>query len=212
MRYKYLLFDFDGTLAYSDEALYATVNDTLASHGHNPITRDEFEGYVGKKMRELYSKHAGGNEQIAESMKMTHLIAQKSHLHKYSLFPKVKSVLKELKDKGHKLALVTTANKIKINELLNTMKIRDLFSCCVMADDVKNVKPNREPFDKALFCLGALAKESIMIGDTDADVEGAKNAGLDSVGVTYSTFGKKIKEYNPTYTIDSFEELLVIIR
>lgn len=211
MKYKCLLFDFDGTLAHSDDALYNTFNDTLEVHGHNKITRDEFRGFAGKKMRELYSHYSDHDEALAEKMRRTHLVVQKKHLHKYVLFPNVIETLKTLKHGGYRLGMVTTANKIKMTELMNILDLSSYFEICVTPEDVRYIKPHRDPFDKALMLLNCKPSETLMIGDTDADIEGARSVGIDSVAVTYSTFGDKVKEYNPTYTIDSIGELLKIV-
>jgi len=211
MKYKCILFDFDGTLAHSDDALFCTFNETLGIHGHDPITKKEFTGFAGKKMRELYSHYSDSNEVLAEEMRSTHLIVQKKHLHRYILFPKVIETLAALKEKGFILGMVTTANKIKMNELMRLLGLSDYFKVYITPDDVKNIKPHRDPFDKALSLLNCSPSETLMVGDTDADIEGAKHAGIDSVAVTYSTFGVKVKEYNPTYTIDKIEDLLKIV-
>ncbi|MFO0704238.1 MAG: HAD family hydrolase [Patescibacteria group bacterium] len=211
MKYSCILFDFDGTLAHSDDALFATINDTLKTHGHGPINKEVFNGYIGKKMRSLYKQYANGDDEKATEMRRTHVEVQKKHLHKYYLYPHVKEVLDILKSKNIILGVVTTANKIKMNELIQVMNIRHYFDVFVTAEDVTNVKPHKEPFEKALSTLGKKPEETLMVGDTDADVEGAKASGIDVVGVTYSTVGQAIKNHNPTYTIDSFDELLKII-
>ena len=211
MKYKCILFDFDGTLAHSDDALFCTFNETLGIHGHEPISRKEFSGFAGKKMRELYSHYSDSNETLAQEMRSTHLIFQKKHLHRYILFPKTVETLAELKKKGLILGMVTTANKIKMNELMKLLGLSGYFRVCITPDDVKNIKPHRDPFDKALSLLNFSPSETLMVGDTDADIEGARCAGIDSVAVTYSTFGMRVKEYNPTYTIDKIEELLEIV-
>jgi pyrophosphatase PpaX len=51
-----------------------------------------------------------------------------------------------------------------------------------------------------------------MVGDTEADIAGARNAGIKSVGVTYSSIGKDIKKFEPTFTIDHFSELLALLK
>ncbi len=210
MKYKCVLFDFDGTLANSDLALLDTINDTLAFHGHTPLTSDSYKEFAGKKMKELYVKY-GGNPEKARKLRETHISVQKKHLHKYQLFPNVVETLRMLKLKGVKLGIVTTANKKKMLELCETLKMNEFFEVLVSAEDVTNVKPHKEPFEKALKALSAKPDESLMVGDTDADIEGAKRYKIDVVGVTYSTLGEKIKELKPTYVINNFEELVPII-
>lgn len=210
MKYKCVLFDFDGTLANSDPALFDTINDTLAIHGHEALNIDTYKQYAGKKMKELYIRY-GGDAENAKTMKETHIRVQRKHLHKYKLFPNVSETLKRLKSKGIKLGIVTTANKNKMIELSEILDMREYFDILIAAEDVTNVKPHKEPFQKALEALSAKPEETLMVGDTDADIEGAKGYNIDVVGVTYSTLGERIRQFKPTYVINNFEELVPII-
>ncbi len=211
MKYKCILFDFDGTLAHSDDALFSTFNDTLSIHGHAPLSRDTFKQYVGKKMRYLYKDYSQGSEKYTDEMNDTHLRIQSKHFYKYKLFPKVIETLENLKVQGYTLGIVTTANKQKMDELSSTLGLAPFFSVCVTPDDVVNIKPHKEPFEKALSILGFMPSDTLMVGDSDADIEGARAARIDSVGVTYSTIGERMKDFQPTYIIGVFDELLQIV-
>ena len=208
MRYKYIFFDLDGTLIDSYEAALATVLDTLKAHNLPLIPEDErTHGF-----KHVYKKHA----HIVDPKKLreTHLEMQKNHFHKNTLFPQVKETLTFLKNKGVPLALVTTGNKPKVQHLLNVLAIENLFDVVVTESDVQNLKPHSEPFEKASQLLGITLdqkKEILMVGDTEVDILGAQNFGIDVVAVTYSVYGLKVKDYNPTYMIDLFQDLLPII-
>jgi pyrophosphatase PpaX len=208
MKYKYIFFDLDGTLIDSYAALFATVLDTLQEHNLPLIP--ENEGMIG--LKNVYKKHA----HIVDPKKLreTHLEMQKNHFHKNTLFPQVKATLTFLKNKGIPLALVTTGNKPKVQHLLNVLAIDNLFDVVVTESDVQNLKPHTEPFEKASQLLGITQdrkNEILMVGDTEVDILGAQNFGIDVVAVTYSVYGQKVKDYKPTYMIDRFQDLLPII-
>jgi pyrophosphatase PpaX len=208
MKYKYIFFDLDGTLIDSYEAALATVLDTLKAHNLPLIPEDERT----KGLKNVYKKHA----HIVDPKKLrkTHLEMQKNHFHKNTFYPYVNKTLATLKNKRIPLALVTTGNKPKVQHLLNVLEIEHLFDAVVTESDVQNLKPHPEPFEKASKLLGLgedKKNEILMVGDTEVDILGARNFGVDVVAVTYSTYGQAVKDHNPTFTIDRFDQLLPII-
>lgn len=208
MRYQYIFFDLDGTLIDSYEAALATVLDTLKAHNLPLIPEDErTHGF-----KNVYKKHAHIVD--PQKLRQTHLEMQKNHFHKNTLYPRVKETLATLHNKKLPLALVTTGNTLKVQHLLKALEIGVFFDAVVTESDVQNLKPHSEPFAKASQLLGLRADQKsqvLMVGDTEVDILGAQNYGIDVVAVTYSVYGKKVGDYNPTYVIDQFEELLPII-
>lgn len=208
MKYKYILFDMDGTLIDSHAAVLATMTDTLEAHNLPPIPEDERT--LG--IKNVYQQHAHVTD--PEELRKTHLKMQQKYFHKNTLFPKVKETLAILKSKSVPMALVTTGNLAKVTHLLKQLELGSFFDVVVTESDVENLKPHPEPFRKAAMLLGlsdADKKDMLMVGDTAADIQGAQNYGIDSVAVTHSAFGSSTKDLNPTHIIDHIDELLSII-
>lgn len=207
MKYTTALFDFDGTLAHSDDALFHTFNETLDTHGFPTISRVEFNGYVGKSFLEIYAKRASSSDHV-KKMRETHVSVQSKHFDKYRLFPHVLETLETLRAHHITMAIVTTANKPKILHLLKSMGIESYFAAVITAQDVQHVKPHPEPFTIALASIQKKPTETLMVGDSDADIEGAKASGIAVAAVTYSTFGEKVRDYHPDYVINDMIELI----
>lgn len=208
MKYKYIFFDFDGTLADSYDALLTTVNETLISHDIQPLTNVA----PGTRLHHVYKKHSGVVDPAI--LKETHLRVQSRHFHKYKLFPGVKETLYLLKEKGCVLALITNANTLKIKGLLELLHLHNLFASVMTEGDVENPKPHTESFEKTFRVLGLTDKDktyTLMVGDTEADIVGATSFGIDSAGVTYNTFGEDLTVWKPTYLLSHFEELVNIV-
>ena len=208
MRYKYIFFDLDGTLIDSYAALFATVLDTLQEHNLPLIP--ENEGMIA--LKNVYKKHAHIVD--PKILRSTHIKFQKNHFHKNTLFPQVIETLAVLKDKGYSLSLVTTGNKPKVEYLLKSLDMGTFFDVVTTESDVTNLKPHTEPFERTAKLLGILPimkNQILMVGDTEVDILGAQNFGIDVVAVTYSVYGQKVKDYNPTYMIDQFQDLLPIV-
>lgn len=205
MRYKYFLFDLDGTLVDSYHPLVATINDTLIEHGLPLLSQHDLQLGLDR----IYKKRA----HLADPIKLreTHLKLQHNHLHKAVIYPNVLATLQRLHDLGAQMAVVTTCNINKANLLLDTHGLRRFFKVVVTEADVVNLKPHREPFEKATKALGAKDRqEVVMVGDGLPDIEGARGFGIDVAAVAYSAFGVDVRKLDPTYILDGFEQLLSV--
>jgi pyrophosphatase PpaX len=77
---------------------------------------------------------------------------------------------------------------------------------------VKNAKPDPEGIFLALKELNGRPEETVMVGDSHYDIEAAKNAGVSSVGVSWSWKGRSyLEEFHPDHLIDDMRELLPIV-
>ncbi|MEI7652669.1 MAG: HAD-IA family hydrolase [bacterium] len=211
MKYSTILFDFDGTLAHSTAAIMDAIRESLTYHGLDFEKHKEiFKDGIGKPMIEIYIKYFGAKK--AKEIRKTHIEIQHKHFHKYILLDGAMETLKILKAQGISTAIVTSANRPKMEALVADLKLKDYISYLVTLEDVKEAKPHPEGILKAMRELDAQPSSTLMVGDSEADIRAASHAGIDSVGVTYGTLGKEINKYHPTYTIDSFTDLIKIIR
>jgi HAD superfamily hydrolase (TIGR01509 family) len=209
VRLKAIFFDFDGTLAHSEDAVHDTVNEVLGHFGYPPRTREQTTLSIGGTALQAYID-ASGDMEKASYMRAHHIKTQFKHMHKCVLFPGVLDTLHKLTP--YQKAIITSANRPKMEELLHTMQLDTVVDYLITSDDVAYPKPHVEPFEKAMKYFGVQPNECLMVGDTEADIAGARNAGIRSVGVTYSSIGKDIKKSEPTFTIDHFSELLALLK
>jgi HAD superfamily hydrolase (TIGR01509 family) len=209
-QYTTLLFDFNGTLAYSNYESSA-VNEKHAFFSLKSTTISKIHEIAGRFFVGFYKRLVGSNEEKAVRMHEYFKKNQSKRLHPYSLYPGVAQTLDACKQNRLALGIVTAANRQKVDELLHYLKLTHFFSVVITADDVKNNKPHPEPFEKAMTLLAASKEHTLMIGDTEADIIGARNAGIDSVGVAYGSIGEDILAHQPTYLIHSLPRLLDIV-
>ncbi|HMD01086.1 MAG TPA: HAD-IA family hydrolase, partial [Ferruginibacter sp.] len=124
---------------------------------------------------------------------------------KTRLFPHTFEILDYLKAKQYELHLITNGFENTQWSKLNNSGLSGYFVHVITSESSNSIKPKKEIFDYALEKAGAALDESIMIGDnTEVDIQGAINAGMDSVFVNHINAHCPL---NPTFTIYHLEEL-----
>ena len=122
-----------------------------------------------------------------------------------------KSALEKLHGK-YKLGIVSNlAIPECVDKLLEKHDLNRFFGVVVVSGAVNKRKPSPEIFEKALVKLGVSAENAVFVGDTvDADVEGAKNAGMKTIYIERRP-QKEVENARPDHTIKSLGELLAAL-
>lgn len=227
MKYKHLFFDLDHTLWDFDanakitlteiysffnlETLEVKPFDAFYKHylHHNEILWNRYhKGYINgeelkwKRMWRTLLDFKIGDEKLARdiSAKFLEILPVKK-----LLFPHTLEVLDYLAAKDYQLHMITNGfEKIQWSKL-NNSGLGGYFKNVITSETSNSLKPRKEIFDFALQQAGASLQNSIMLGDNlDADIQGAINAGMDSVFVNHIN---AVTALHPTYTINHLKEL-----
>jgi len=127
---------------------------------------------------------------------------------KKNLFPYALEILQYLSAKGYHLHLLTNGFEQVQHSKLRSSNLHNYFCEVITSEASKSLKPNKEIFDYALEKCNTCKEECIMIGDNlDADIQGAINAGIDTVFVNHLKMPAHIQ---PTYTVYHLKELETI--
>lgn len=120
----------------------------------------------------------------------------------------VVKVLKKLKQKGVKLAVLSDAPRINAHIRLVEARLDNLFDLIITYDDVKELKPSPKGFNLILKTLKVKPNECLMVGDNPPkDIEGAKKVGIKTCLTRYT----RNEEIETDYKINDIKELLKII-
>jgi len=227
MKYKHLFFDLDHTLWDFDANAKATLTDLFALFEldkrvaapfedfyrkylyHNEILWDKYHnGQITadelkwKRMWRTLLDFKIGDEKLSKDLsgKFLELLPTKK-----ILFPHTIEILEYLTAKKYQLHLITNGfEKTQWSKITNS-GLAKYFTHMITSETSNSLKPKKEIFDYAMNKAGASLKESIMIGDNlDADIQGAINAGMDSVFVNHINATAHLQ---PTYTIYHLKEL-----
>lgn len=206
---KAILFDVDGVLVDSREAVYKFRKRLFEKAGHADIDEKHIkEGFhlplkavIDKALR---SKGISDQEEIDRvyNLSFDPSIREGQDFK----FPKeLESTLKDLHSE-FKLGIITSRIRLGLDEIFEIMPIEKYFDVIISLDDVENHKPHPEPLEKALRKLGIKANEAVYIGDSDTDILAAHAAGMPSIHLS------DIKHELAHHHIKDFFEIPVAIK
>ncbi|WP_100332309.1 pyrophosphatase PpaX [Bacillus xiapuensis] len=205
-----LLFDLDGTLINTNELIISSFLHTLHHYYPNRYKREDVYPFMGPTLVETFSNI--DPERTEEMVQRYRAYNLANHDALVTQFDGVFETVRTLKENDYKLAIVSTKMRDTVIKGLKLTNLYPFFDVIVALDDVKHPKPHPEPLQKALNALGSKPEEALMIGDNYHDINGGKNAGTKTAGVSWSVKGKEfLQSFHPDYMLDSMADLLDIL-
>lgn len=214
--YKAVFFDLDGTLIDSAKDLSIAIDSMAIEIGIPAPSIDQVKSWIGNgtaKLVERTLEHASGNKPNEDELKQALNLFSQAYSESVgehsSLFPYTKELLVSLLAKNIKLACITNKPYGFTDFLLQQNFIRQFFSIVCAGDNVKHKKPDPWPLLYSANKFKIEIDECLMIGDSDNDIQAARNAGCDVLAVSYG-YNKNIdiRQSKPDIIIDSFSEIL----
>ena len=211
---KAVIFDLDGTLLDTLIDLKNAVNAALAEFGMPTRTLEEVRWFVGNGIRRLMELSVPGGEEHPQFEEVFAFFQDyyKEHCKERTApYKGVLDLMKELSERGFKLAIVSNKIDSAVKELNE-----ELFAeyTQVAIGEMPGVarKPAADMVNKALELLGVEKEHAIYVGDSDVDLMTAKNSGLECVAVTWGFRDAEfLKEHGAKILIDHPQELLELV-
>lgn len=205
-----LLFDLDGTLIDTNELIISSFLHTLEFYYPGKYMREDVIPFMGPSLMETFgSIDAQRAEEMIAKYRAYNLA---NHDRIVTIFEGVYDTIKLLKEKGYKIAIVTTKLSDVVDMGLRLTKLDEFFNVIVALDHVTKAKPDPEPVLMALEELGSSPEEAIMVGDNSHDILAGKNAGTKTAGVAWTLKGREfLASLQPDYLLDNMRDLLSIL-
>ncbi|WP_457623349.1 HAD family hydrolase [Persephonella sp.] len=208
------IFDLDGTVIDSSKDIADAVNFTLQELGYPVLPEEKIikhVGYGGKKLMEGVL-NTTDEQLIKKAVSIFRDYYFRNPAEKTTLYPYVEELLRLLKDRRKKIAIVTNKYEDISRRILESLKILNIVDFLVGGDSVEKKKPDPMPILHAVNRLSSNIEKTVMIGDSEADIQAGKGAGVFTVYVTYG-FGKEevVLKYDPDLTVNSAREILSIL-
>lgn len=205
-----ILFDLDGTLLNTNDLITASFMHTLNHYYPNQYTERDIIGFFGEPLEVSFSKVDPDRIEELSSFYRKHNIEKHDEFVKE--YPHVNTTLAALKEKGFKLAVVTTKRWETTKLGLRLAKMESFFDTVVTIDDVEKPKPDPEPLLLALDKLGSKADNAVMVGDSVSDIEAGHRAGTKTVAVSWTIKGVEVfRDVNPDFIIDDMSEMIGVV-
>ncbi|MER9226332.1 phosphoglycolate phosphatase [Mesorhizobium sp. M0664] len=181
---KVILFDLDGTLVDSAPDITAAVNELLAGHDLPPLRLDQVKAMIGGGIRKLVERAfaASGTPLLGSALDEANRVMApiyRRHLTgRTRLMPGVREVLTHLHLSGIAMAVVTNKPQLAAREILLHFRLTEYLGAIVGGDAVTSLKPAPDALLLALDLLQVEPRDTLMVGDSSADVAAARAAGM----------------------------------
>lgn len=175
-----ILFDFDGTLVNTNEAIIASWQHTYVHYTGKEASLEHITSCFGEPLLITMAREFPGVEP-EESAEVYRRFQIENTDQLVKVFDGIPELLEALKKAGFRIAIVTSRTRESANRYMNMLGIDGYFEDMVSCEDTTIHKPNPEPILCCLEKLGISRDEAIMIGDSPFDMKCANNAGVKSV-------------------------------
>ena len=206
-----IIFDVDGTLLDTYnliEKTYMKVFDEFVPE--YKYTKEELKSFFGPPLEDTFRKVTNDESKVDFLVKKYREYNHALHKEYLKIFPNVQTTLEELKRRGHRLAVCSNKAKPAIELGFSITGISDYFDIIIGLEGALKPKPSPDGIYKIMEVIG---ENVIMVGDTAFDILTANNANIPSIACLYALTKKEAFEsVNPTYYINSFEEILDIVK
>lgn len=183
--YRYVLFDFDGTVFDTLEGITKSVRFAINKVGMDaPLS--ELKCFAGPPLLEMFEERFGFTpEKAAQAVRDFRERYVPVGVYESRVFPGVKELLRELRAAGIVTGIATSKPQHLAEELLGREEMIGLFDVISgSAPDGRN-ESKQQVTQRAMGFLGAAPEETVLVGDTKYDVAGAHKCGIKCIGVVY---------------------------
>ena len=207
--YKLLIFDWDGTLANSIGRIVESMHMASTRSGFELCSDFAVKGIIGlglpEAIRTLYPDISEAELVAFREYYADHYTALEAE--PSPLFEGVVQSLQAFRTEGYHLAVATGKSRRGLDRVLKAHGWDDYFDITRAADETAS-KPHPLMLEQILAHCGVSPRQALMVGDASFDLMMARNAGMDSVAVSYGAqAAEALQHYEPRLTIDHFSEL-----
>ena len=213
-KYKYLLFDLDGTLIYSHPGIWNCFRYAMRELGYPEPQEADLIKCIGPSLEYSFSTFFGMDEEMAR-------VATAKYREQYKVtgvwenepIEGALEALRALKQAGYRMALATSKPLVFAEKISARWGFSEYLDVEVGCGVDGSLPTKADVVRAAMEKLGAEAKDCLMIGDRFYDVDGARECGVDCamLRVGYAPEAE-YEECNPAYVFKNFEELVAFLK
>lgn len=206
---KAVVFDFDGTLCDTGVGVKKSAKYALDAFGIKAPEWEELDFFIGPPLLVTFQERF--NQSVTDAEKLVKKYRERYTnigLYESEFYDGIPQLIKDLKSQGFKLGIASSKPINYIEELLIKADLQSYFDYISAVSFNADCESKQSILERCLNELGVEPSEAIMVGDRFYDIDGARGAGVDSVGVLWG-FGSKFEliESGATYVVDKIQDI-----
>lgn len=214
MKYNTIIFDLDGTLLNTLDDLRDSLNDILAQKGYEPRSIEDVRSFVGNGVRNLVRLSVPEHcteEEVSLCLKEFMEHYKNNMQNKTRPYNGIMELLLDLNRFNYKIGIVSNKYDAAVKSLSKTY-----FGNMIPVAIGESLEIKRKPAPDSVFMaikeLGSDLQNTVYVGDSETDVQTAKNAGIPCIAVTWGFRCREVlRTAGADYLIDTPKELLTLI-
>ena len=214
-RLRGIIFDLDGTLIDSYDAIADSLNTALGGLSRGPLPVEQVRSMVGRGLETLIEQALGGPEGGAtpDAVAQAVLIFRRRYdlicVEQTTLLPGVGATLTTLHGRGYRMCVATNKPSYFAKRLLDALSVGGLFDTVLGPDLVEYPKPHPAMVKAAMQAMRLTQRETLYVGDMEIDVQTARAAGLAVIVMpTGSRDAETLRRAGADLVVSDFSSLL----
>ena len=200
---KFIVFDWDGTLMDSESQIVSCLHGAIHDLGLEPLNDDTVKNVIGLGLREAIDMLVPGRD---DAFRQDFVEAYRRHWYGHegsSLFAGAREVLDTLREQNFLLGVATGKARHGLVRVLEQTGLGEYFDATRCADETPS-KPHPQMLLELMDELGVEARHTLMVGDTEYDMEMATNAGASKLAVRSGVHSEeRLRRHAPLACIDN---------
>ena len=209
--WKTVLFDLDGTLTDSAEGITRSVQYALEKLGKDVPELEDLQCFVGPPLKDMFMEYAGlTDEEGTQAVAYYRERYIPTGMFENHLYPRIIKMLDLFEKEGITMAVASSKPEPLVKQILKHFGIDDYFKVIVGSEMDGGRIHKKDVVEEAIKRLKMENRkdEIVLVGDTKYDVEGAKEAGIQCIAVTYG-YGvqEELEAAGPVYIAESVSDV-----
>lgn len=212
MKIDLVVFDLDGTLISSHETIYkATIHALKEINIFAVMPEDKFYNMIGLHFEDIFREFGFAVPDFEKFLTIYKSIYF-DYIDSSIVYPGVEEAISKLKDQKIKVSLLTTKGQDQAELILRHFSLIDGFDYVMGRRPGLSHKPSPEPLQKICLDMKTNILNTLIVGDSEMDIQCGKNAGSKTCAVTYGYRTKsELQKSSPDFLIDKILDVEYIV-
>lgn len=214
--FRYILFDFDGTVVNTGEGILKSLQYSFYEMGHEVPSQEELKKFIGPPVYYSFTHYYGiGEDKVGDYIRKYRERYKREGIYECELYKDMLTLLGTLKDSGYTLGIASSKPEHLIFDVADYLDITKYFDAVVgVKSDASRHTTKTGLILEAMDKLGVSDKSQVlMVGDRHYDITGAKGAGVSSCGCLWGYGNKEdFQECDADFIIEDPLDLLNLLK